>query len=176
MKKRLISLALALALCLGLTLPALAAAFARPVLFSAHYSDIPEGHWCEKSVERAAALENYVYVWSVKGDGWLRPFRNNPKGLREERREVYAQALEELEETRQALMAPLARLKEQLEAGTGESFARGVYGFFQDHGTRDLTIKLYPGGRHEMLNEINKGEVYADVLDWLEQRIERVRP
>ena len=51
-----------------------------------------------------------------------------------------------------------------------------MYGFFQAHGTRDLTMKLYPGGRHEMLNEINKGEVYADVLDWLEQRIERVRP
>lgn len=56
MKKRLISFALALALCLGLTLPALAASFEGSVLFSAHYSDIPEGHWSEKSVERAAAL------------------------------------------------------------------------------------------------------------------------
>ncbi len=51
----------------------------------------------------------------------------------------------------------------------GEGVKR-VYGFFKDHGTADLTMKLYPGGRHEMLNEIGKGEVYADVLAWLEKR------
>ncbi|MCI8761889.1 MAG: alpha/beta hydrolase, partial [Oscillospiraceae bacterium] len=52
----------------------------------------------------------------------------------------------------------------------GEGVKR-VYGFFKDHGTADLTMKLYPGGRHEMLNEIGKGEVYADVLAWLEKRV-----
>ncbi|HEX5377000.1 MAG TPA: alpha/beta fold hydrolase [Phenylobacterium sp.] len=31
-----------------------------------------------------------------------------------------------------------------------------------------LTVKIYPGGRHEMLNETNRGEVVADLLDWLE--------
>ena len=51
----------------------------------------------------------------------------------------------------------------------GEGVKR-VYGFFKDHGTADLTMKLYPGGRHEMLNEINRGEVYTHVLDWLEAR------
>ena len=65
---------------------------------------------------------------------------------------------------------------DQDPVGANGAGVRTVYGFFQAHGTRDLTMKLYPGGRHEMLNEINKGEVYADVLDWLEQRIERARP
>ncbi len=83
-------------------------------------------------VERAAALENYAYVWSVKGEAWLRPFCNNPKGLREEKPEVYAQALEELEETRQALMGPLVRLKERLGEGSGESFSAGLYDFFRE--------------------------------------------
>lgn len=32
-------------------------------------------------------------------------------------------------------------------------------------------MKLYPGGRHEMLNEINRDEVYADVLAWLEEHL-----
>ena len=45
---------------------------------------------------------------------------------------------------------------------------RKVYGFFQDAGVRDVTMKLYPGGRHEMLNEINRDEVYQDVLAWLD--------
>ena len=34
---------------------------------------------------------------------------------------------------------------------------------------KDITIKLYPEGRHEMLNECNKAEVYQDILDWLER-------
>ena len=37
-------------------------------------------------------------------------------------------------------------------------------------GVQDLTLLLYPGGRHEMLNEINRQDVYADLLDWLDHR------
>lgn len=46
---------------------------------------------------------------------------------------------------------------------------RRVYGYFQGHGTRDLEMKLYPGARHEILNEPNRMEIYADVLDWLDR-------
>ena len=46
---------------------------------------------------------------------------------------------------------------------------RKVYGYFEQQGTRELTTKLYPGGRHEMLNELNREEVYADVLAWLDR-------
>ena len=32
-------------------------------------------------------------------------------------------------------------------------------------------MKLYPGGRHEMLNETNRDQVYQDVLAWLEDHM-----
>jgi alpha-beta hydrolase superfamily lysophospholipase len=32
-----------------------------------------------------------------------------------------------------------------------------------------LKVKIYPGGRHEMLNEVNRDQVTADWLDWIEQ-------
>lgn len=32
---------------------------------------------------------------------------------------------------------------------------------------RDVSVKLYPGARHEMLNEWNKQEVRADILAWI---------
>ncbi|QUH18451.1 alpha/beta fold hydrolase [Alkaliphilus sp. B6464] len=35
----------------------------------------------------------------------------------------------------------------------------------------DAQLKLYPGKRHEMLNESNRQEVYNDVLDWLDKHI-----
>ena len=41
---------------------------------------------------------------------------------------------------------------------------------FRRAGIRDLSIKLYPGLRHEILNEASRLYVYQDVLDWLEAR------
>ena len=32
-------------------------------------------------------------------------------------------------------------------------------------------IRLYPGMRHEILNEIDHGSVYRDIAAWLEQRM-----
>ncbi len=46
-----------------------------------------------------------------------------------------------------------------------------VHGYFQACGTEDLTLRLYPGGRHEMHNEINRTQVYEDLLSWLEAHI-----
>ena len=37
-------------------------------------------------------------------------------------------------------------------------------------GMKDVTMKLYHGGRHEMLNETNRAEVYEDVLSWLNSK------
>lgn len=34
----------------------------------------------------------------------------------------------------------------------------------------DFTVRLYPGGRHEMFGEINRDEAFADVGDWLDAR------
>lgn len=37
-------------------------------------------------------------------------------------------------------------------------------------GCRDIELRLYAGGRHEMLNEINAAEVEADLLAWLKKQ------
>ena len=54
----------------------------------------------------------------------------------------------------------------------GES-GKGViraYKSFLKAGMTDVTMKLYHGGRHEMLNEINSAEVYQDILYWLNSK------
>ncbi|KWX84898.1 alpha/beta hydrolase [Paenibacillus riograndensis] len=38
---------------------------------------------------------------------------------------------------------------------------------YREQGISDVEYRLYPEGRHEMLNEVNRDEVTADVLDWL---------
>ncbi|MFP5486928.1 MAG: alpha/beta fold hydrolase [Acidimicrobiia bacterium] len=38
---------------------------------------------------------------------------------------------------------------------------------YRDAGLADVTVTVYPGGRHEILNETNRDEVTADVVAWL---------
>ena len=49
-------------------------------------------------------------------------------------------------------------------------YGKGVtklYEYYQKLGMNNIEFKLYDGGRHEMLNEVNREEVYADVLGFL---------
>ena len=41
-----------------------------------------------------------------------------------------------------------------------------LYQWYKDTG-HDATLKIYPGGRHEMHNELNRDEVYRDVLSFI---------
>lgn len=45
-----------------------------------------------------------------------------------------------------------------------------VYRMLKKAGLEFVTLKLFEDGRHEMLNETNKEEVYQFILDWIEQR------
>jgi alpha-beta hydrolase superfamily lysophospholipase len=38
---------------------------------------------------------------------------------------------------------------------------------FRDAGVADITVRLYPGARHEVLHETNRDEVIADVVAWV---------
>lgn len=49
-------------------------------------------------------------------------------------------------------------------------FGRGVQSTYRDYknwGVKDVSARLFVGGRHEMLNELNRQEVYALVISWL---------
>ena len=42
---------------------------------------------------------------------------------------------------------------------------------FRKAGMQDVSVKIYPLCRHEILNEINKEEVFRDVSGWVESKI-----
>lgn len=42
---------------------------------------------------------------------------------------------------------------------------------YRDAGITDVTVTVYPGGRHEILNETNRDEVTADVIAWLDAHV-----
>lgn len=50
--------------------------------------------------------------------------------------------------------------------GGSAALAR-LAGAYRNTGHNNVTLKIYPGGRHEMLNETNRVEVTADIISWI---------
>jgi len=48
---------------------------------------------------------------------------------------------------------------------------KDLYEIYKKFEIKDIFLKIYQNGRHEMLNETNKHEVYNDVLNWIVNRI-----
>ena len=42
---------------------------------------------------------------------------------------------------------------------------------YKKAGIKDISLNIYPDDRHELLNELDKAEVYSDILSWLESKI-----
>ena len=54
------------------------------------------------------------------------------------------------------------------------SYGKGVRqaaNAFQKAGMTDVSVRIYPLCRHEILNEINKEEIYEDVIQWMESKV-----
>ena len=50
--------------------------------------------------------------------------------------------------------------------GNNGKGVRAVYRRYRKHGA-NASIKLYPGDRHEILNELDRETVYADITNWI---------
>lgn len=48
---------------------------------------------------------------------------------------------------------------------------RKAYEDFLKAGMEHISIKLYAGGRHELLNETNRQQVYEDIYPWIMERV-----
>ncbi len=57
--------------------------------------------------------------------------------------------------------------------GGAVGFVPLLAGRFKSAGLQDVETRLYPGARHEILNETNRDEVMADIKAWLEGKLTR---
>ena len=48
---------------------------------------------------------------------------------------------------------------------------RKIYEKYRAAGIRDVTLRLYTGDRHEILNETDRDQVYKDLVGWCEKHI-----
>ena len=53
-------------------------------------------------------------------------------------------------------------------------FGKGVtrvYDRYKRAGIHDVSMKLYPGMRHELLHETERKQVQEDILSWIEEHL-----
>ncbi|MEO9094547.1 MAG: alpha/beta hydrolase [Microbacteriaceae bacterium] len=60
--------------------------------------------------------------------------------------------------------------------GGVESVEKLAAVYRQRSGLTDVELKIYPDARHEIFNETNKDEVFADLVTWLVERVNRLSP
>ncbi|HZH60967.1 MAG TPA: alpha/beta hydrolase [Metabacillus sp.] len=56
------------------------------------------------------------------------------------------------------------------------SYTKGVVSMIKQlrqHGIHHIDYRFYENGRHEMLNEVNRQEVFHDIYQWIEEKLDR---
>lgn len=85
-------------------------------------------------------------------------------------------------ETASEVLKAAARIKENMPNiqvpafiihGTDDKATRpaGSQYFNDNVGSEDKTLKLYEGGYHDLLNDIDKETVMVDILAWVNERV-----
>ena len=114
--------------------------------------------------EAAAELENYVYMWRIRGSRWKEDWDWNPLGLSVRRDEESDALLARLNERRAALMKPLLRLQAALRADggrpDGRAFAEAVYRYLlhvgADEAVRQRVAALEEAGEQALADRADR--------------------
>ena len=71
---------------------------------------------------------------------------------------------------------PLIKLPVFIMHGTVDKVTKpsGSQLFYDKAGSKDKTLKLYEGHYHDLLNDIGKEQVMADILAWIDKRLPRI--
>lgn len=109
-------------------------------------------------------------------------FTRDPEALEELRNDPYTQGEVQPAKTVAALVRADERLEKEFPLitlpvfilhGTADkaTVPSGSQFFYDTAGSKDKTLKLYEGHFHDLLNDLCKEEVMADIKGWIEKRL-----
>lgn len=116
-----------------------------------------------------AALENYCYLWDVRGALWHGEFRNSPRGLSGRPGGDESARLAEINAAREAIAGPLLRLREGLRGADGRGFAVAMFALLEEIGAvehlHDYAEKLGPRGHAFIAESAQVWDELVSILD-----------
>jgi acylglycerol lipase len=140
--------------------------------------DVGLPHLVQLAIEGVAKLAPHAHLFSLNNADFSRDpavverMNNDPLIHKEsqpaETARVLLLAADSLKEHMPSLKVPVLIIH-----GTADKAARSAGSqYFYDHaGSSDKTLKLYEGHYHDLLNDLGKEEVMADVQAWLDARV-----
>jgi alpha-beta hydrolase superfamily lysophospholipase len=142
--------------------------------------DVGLPHLIQLALEGASYLVPHLPVYSLKNE----IFSRDPDVVTQMNNDPLIANESQPAETASEVLKAAARLKENMPNfkvpvfiihGTDDKATRpeGSQYFYDNVGSEDKTLKLYDGGYHDLLNDLNKELVMADILAWVNERIPR---
>jgi alpha-beta hydrolase superfamily lysophospholipase len=140
--------------------------------------DVGLPHLVQLALEGASYLIPHLPVYSLKNE----IFSRDPDVVAAMNNDPLIANEKQPAETASEVLKAAARLGENMPNikvpvfiihGTDDKATRpeGSQYFYDNVGSEDKTLKLYEGGYHDLLNDIDKEIVMADILAWVNERI-----
>ncbi|GFZ87755.1 alpha/beta hydrolase [Paenibacillus marchantiophytorum] len=124
-----------------------------------------ESDWLSRDAEEVDRYVEDPYCGVIFTSGYFRDFF---KGLKEIHQSSHVSRI------RKDLPIFVFSGEEDPVGGHGKGVRR-LLAMYQAIGLQKVSSKLYPGGRHEMLNEVNREEVMTDISEWLNRQVASLR-
>ena len=140
--------------------------------------DVGLPHLVQLALEGVGHIAPHVHVFSLKNAD----FSRDPKAVMRMNNDPLIAKESQPAETASEMLKAAERLKANMPQftapvliihGTADKATRPAGSqYFHDHaGSTDKTLRLYEGHFHDLLNDVGKEEVMADIQSWLNARI-----
>jgi len=116
--------------------------------------------------EDIALIENYCFVWSLKGRDWKNEWKMNPEGFTSEMSVTDEQLLEKLNSLREKIVSPLLKLIKSFGSSSGKKKSEAVYNYLKDIAAdkclKKLAVFLNENGESALAAE--QGAIWDELM------------
>ena len=121
--------------------------------------------------EAVNELENYAFIWNIKGSKWKKEFTNSPKGFSEEMSDNDLKKLEAINKSREYVVEKLQKFNSACKKKTSADICKAIYftliDFSVDDKLRGLAQSLNDSGKSVLAFE--QGRVWDLLMDILDK-------
>ncbi len=121
--------------------------------------------------EAVNELENYAFIWNIKGSKWKKEFTNSPKGFSEEMSDNDLKKLEAINKSREYVVDRLQKFNSACKKKNSADICKAIYftliDFSVDDKLRELAQSLNDSGKSVLAFE--QGRVWDLLMDILDK-------